>query len=163
MLEINTKYHFQLYNNKIHSIYIKESVYYIYRYWVNSHGFCGRNLDFLSSLFCLHVFCIDHKIQVFYSSIPNHEKRYVRVKTDIGKMNFFIKIRNIVAYDEKIYFKSRTKRLQFNSLEVFQNADDALQEHWFYQKQTNMISLPSLQDVTSPIKSRNRNKHKGKY
>ena len=78
-------------------------------------------------------------------------------------MNFFIKIRNIVAYDEKIYFKSRTKRLQFNSLEVFQNADDALQEHWFYQKQTNMISLPSLQDVTRPIKSRNRNKHKGKY
>lgn len=56
-------------------------------------------------------------------------KDNVRVKTDIGKMNFFIKIRNIVAYDEKIYFKSRTKRLQFNSLEVFQNADDALQEH----------------------------------
>lgn len=92
-------------------------------------GFVVRTWIFLVLFSVYMYFVLTIRYKYFTVLFLIMRKDNVRVKTDIGKMNFFIKIRNIVAYDEKIYFKSRTKRLQFNSLEVFQNADDALQEH----------------------------------
>lgn len=89
-------------------------------------GFVVRTWIFLVLFSVYMYFVLTIRYKYFTVLFLIMRKDNVRVKTDIGKMNFFIKIRNIVAYDEKIYFKSS---LQFNSLEVFQNADDALQEH----------------------------------